>query len=92
VTDINPDDIESVSVLKGASASALYGSKAANGVILINTKKGGEKREIGVSFTNNTSMDQAYILWDLQDTYGAGRNGQFVPPFRMVNGIPVYDV
>ncbi len=92
VTDVNPDDIESVSVLKGASASALYGSRAANGVILINTKKGGKKKEIGVSFTNNTSLDQAYILWDLQNSYGAGRNGQFVPPFKMINGIPVYDV
>jgi TonB-linked SusC/RagA family outer membrane protein len=92
VTDINPDDIESVSVLKGASASALYGSRAANGVILINTKKGGTKKEVGVSFTNNTSIDQVYILWDLQNTYGAGRNGQFTPPYKMVNGIPVYDV
>ncbi len=92
ITDINPDDIESVSVLKGASASALYGSRAANGVILINTKKGETRKKIGVSFTNNTSMDQAYILWDLQNTYGAGRNGQFSPPFKIENGIPVYDV
>ncbi|MEI7981085.1 MAG: SusC/RagA family TonB-linked outer membrane protein [Bacteroidota bacterium] len=92
VADINPDDIESVSILKGASASALYGSRAANGVIQINTKKGGEKKKIGVSYTNNTSVDQAYVLWDLQNIYGAGRDGQLVPPFKMINGIPVYDV
>ena len=92
VSDINPDDIESVSILKGASASALYGSRAANGVVMINTKKGDKNKGIGVSFTNNTSMDHAYILWDLQNTYGAGRNGKFEPPFKMENGMPVYDV
>ncbi len=47
--DLNPNDIESISVLKGAAASALYGSRAANGVILVTTKKGGTKKGIGVS-------------------------------------------
>ena len=52
-SDINPNDIESISVLKGAAASALYGSRAANGVILITTKKGSTKKGIGVSVNSN---------------------------------------
>lgn len=92
ISDINPDDIESISVLKGAGASALYGSRAANGVILITTKKGSKKKGIGVSFSNNSSFDNAYILYNLQNIYGAGRNGQFTPPFNFnSNGIPVYN-
>ena len=92
ISDVNPDDIESISVLKGASASALYGSKAANGVILITTKKGQSKKGIGVSFSNNTSFDRPYIHYDMQNTYGAGRNGQFFPPFISNDqGIPVYN-
>ncbi len=92
ISDVNPDDIESISVLKGAGASALYGSRAANGVILITTKKGTRKKGIGVSFTNNTSIDKPYILWDLQNVYGGGRNGKLSPPFITNNqGIPVYN-
>jgi len=68
VSDINPDDIESISVLKGASASALYGSQAMDGVILITTKKGKAGKRLGVSFSSNTSIDKAYILYDLQNT------------------------
>lgn len=93
ISDVNPDDIESISVLKGASASALYGSRAANGVILITTKKGNRKKGIGVSFSNNTSIDNAYIHYDLQNEYGAGRNGKFFPPFILnQDGIPAYNV
>ncbi len=54
--DINPNDIESVSVLKGAAATALYGSRAANGVILITTKKGAKNKGIGVSYTGNYTV------------------------------------
>ena len=93
ISDVNPDDIESISVLKGAGASALYGSRAANGVILITTKKGNSKRGIGVSFSNNTSVDKPYIHYALQDVYGAGRNGQFFPPFvTNQEGLPAYNV
>lgn len=92
ISDVNSDDIESISVLKGAGASALYGSRAANGVILITTKKGMRKKGIGVSFTNNTSIDKAYIHYKLQNIYGGGRNGNFSPPFITNNqGIPVYN-
>ncbi len=93
ISDMNPDDIESISVLKGAGASALYGSRAANGVILITTKKGSSRKGIGVSYTNNTSVDMPYILYDLQNIYGAGRDGKFNPPYIFNNdGIPVYNV
>ncbi|TVQ06418.1 MAG: SusC/RagA family TonB-linked outer membrane protein [Bacteroidetes bacterium] len=93
VSDINPEDIESISVLKGASASALYGSRAANGVILITTKKGSKHpRGLGVSFSHSTSLDQPHILYELQNTYGAGRNGKFEPAFiRNSDGIPVFN-
>ncbi len=90
VSDINPDDIESISVLKGASASALYGSQAMDGVILITTKKGKAGKKLGISFSSNTSIDEAYILYDLQNTYGAGRNGKFEGGWDINNdGIPV---
>jgi len=74
ISNINPDDIESISVLKGASASALYGSQAANGVILITTKKGKAGQTI-VSFNSNTTFDKAVLLPKLQDQYSAGDAG-----------------
>jgi len=92
ISDINPDDIESISVLKGAGASALYGSRAANGVILITTKTGNKKKGIGISFSNNTALDMPYIHYKLQNIYGAGRNGQFTPPFNINgHGLPVHN-
>jgi len=75
ISDVNPDDIESLSVLKGPNAAALYGSRAANGVILIITKKGKAKKGIGVTINSSTSMDKAYILLDLQNEYGMGFGG-----------------
>jgi TonB-linked SusC/RagA family outer membrane protein len=72
--DINPDDIESVSVLKGPSASALYGSRAANGVILITTKKGTPslKKGIGVTFSTGITFDKVSYLPKYQKLYGGG--------------------
>ena len=58
ISDINPDDIENMEVLKGANAAALYGSRAANGVILITTKKGGEKFKVNV---NSNCMFQTLV-------------------------------
>ncbi|WP_259068783.1 SusC/RagA family TonB-linked outer membrane protein [Mucilaginibacter sp. X4EP1] len=71
ISNINPDDIESISVLKGASASALYGSAAANGVILITTKKGVAGKTT-VTFNSNTTFDKAVLLPKLQSEYGRG--------------------
>jgi len=73
--DIDPSNIESVSVLKGASAAALYGSRAANGVILITTKKGTKKKGIGVEVSTSAAIDNIYILPDYQNQYGQGRDG-----------------
>jgi|GEM_PF-1955632 len=70
---INPSDIESVSILKGASASALYGSSAGNGVILITTKSGaGAKRGLGVSINSATSFDMAYSAPPVQRQFFQG--------------------
>ena len=75
--DINPDDVESVSVLKGPVAAALYGSRAANGVILITTKKGKVRaasgaKGIGVSANFGVMFDKVAILPDYQNSYGGG--------------------
>jgi TonB-linked SusC/RagA family outer membrane protein len=70
--DINPADIESVSVLKGPSAAALYGSRASNGVIMITTKKGRKQKGIGVSVSSGVSFEEVSLLPDLQRTYGGG--------------------
>lgn len=67
--DINPEDIESVSMLTGASAAALYGSAAANGVVLINTRKGKAGRA-RVTFSHSTSVSDVYMMPELQSRYG----------------------
>ena len=67
---INPDDIESINVLKGANASALYGSVAANGVVMITTKKGKEGK-VAVSVASNVTFDTPLLTPEIQNTYGA---------------------
>lgn len=75
ISNLNPDDIESMSVLKGASASALYGARAANGVILITTKAG-KKGKIAIDYNLNTVAEQAIDFSDYQYEYGQGQNGR----------------
>jgi iron complex outermembrane receptor protein len=77
IKDLNPDDYESVTVLKGSAASALYGSKALNGVLLITTKKGAARKGLGVSVTHSESYDKAYKLPDFQNEYGGGTSTSF---------------
>jgi TonB-linked SusC/RagA family outer membrane protein len=79
VADINPDDIESVSVLKGPNAAALYGSRASNGVIIITTKKGKSQKGkgIGIAYSNTTMFETPLRLPDYQNSYGQGSAGQF---------------
>ncbi|MBQ6578095.1 MAG: SusC/RagA family TonB-linked outer membrane protein [Bacteroidales bacterium] len=72
ISDLNNDDIESISVLKGAAAAALYGSRAGNGVILITTKSGSARKGIGVSVNESLSFDRAYLFPDIQNTFGSG--------------------
>lgn len=74
ISNINPDDIESMTVLKGQSASALYGARAANGVIIITTKSG-KKGTATVEYNMNYSMDKAINFTDWQYEYGQGQQG-----------------
>ena len=76
-SDINPDDIESLNVLKGAAATALYGSRASNGAIIITTKKGRKAKGIGVSFTSSVTAGTVDMetLPKYQNRYGGGYDG-----------------
>src|SRR6185436_3336563 len=76
VSNINPEDIESISVLSGPSAAALYGSAAANGVIVINTRKGLKDRT-SVTLTNSTTFSDPLILPEFQHTYGVSEVGSY---------------
>lgn len=77
ISAINPDDIETMTVLKGPAASALYGSRASHGVILITTKKA-EKEKISVEYNGSLTFDTQLAKWDdVQEIYGMGDNGQY---------------
>ena len=77
ISSINPDDIESMSVLKGPAASALYGSRASHGVILITTKKAG-KEKYSVEYNGTLTFDKQLSKWDnVQQIYGMGSNGTY---------------
>ena len=73
-SSINPDDIESVTVLRGASAAALYGSQAGNGVIIITTKKG-KKDRVAVTLNSGVAMESVFALPQFQNSYGQGNGG-----------------
>ena len=77
VQDINPDDIESISVLKGASASALYGSRANNGVILITTKRGRKDEGLEVSYSGTVGVERVGKLPEFQKQDGGGNSSTF---------------
>src|SRR5690606_29207440 len=86
-----PDDIESINVLKGAAASALYGSRAANGVIIITTKKGKKSKGIGVTINSNATVgfiDKSTFA-EYQNQYGPGYGDYFT--FEDVNGDGIDD-
>lgn len=74
INDINPDDIASMEILKGAKASVLYGSEGANGVILITTKSGSRSRGLGISASMTTSLEKSAFAAEIQDQYGTGRS------------------
>ncbi|WP_074407345.1 MULTISPECIES: SusC/RagA family TonB-linked outer membrane protein [Aquimarina] len=75
--DLNPEDIESISVLKGGAAAALYGSRAGNGVILITTKTGKSKQGLGITFSATTGFQSIFLKPEFQNSYGQGTNGVF---------------
>ncbi|MDH5400129.1 MAG: SusC/RagA family TonB-linked outer membrane protein, partial [Cyclobacteriaceae bacterium] len=75
--DVNPDDVESITILKGASATALYGSRAANGVIIITTKKGKANSGVNIGFTSSATISEPLRLPQLQNKFGQGWSGHF---------------
>ncbi|RNL55845.1 SusC/RagA family TonB-linked outer membrane protein [Pedobacter jejuensis] len=77
ISDINANDIESISVLKGPNAAALYGSRAAAGVIIIKTKSGKSQKGLGVSFNSNAVIEGLLTLPKYQDVFGQGSEGKF---------------
>ncbi len=77
ISDINSEDIESISVLKGPNAAALYGSRAAAGVILIKTKTGKKSKGLGITINSNTTFSNLLTLPEYQNAFGQGSNGQF---------------
>ncbi len=89
ISDINPNDIESISVLKGPNAAALYGSRAANGVIIVTTRKGTNRKGIGVDFGISCTWQFADIQKEFQNTYGAGTNGRF--EYDLQSGLPYFN-
>lgn len=88
IADLNPEDIESMSVLTGAAAAALYGSEAANGAIVITTKKG-QAGKTKVTYNSSLQWDRALVMHKLQNRYGTGINGEFVPTSNMSWGAPL---
>lgn len=90
LSDINPEDIESMSVLKGAGAAAAYGSRGSNGVILITTKTGTQRQGLGVTFSSSYIMESASVYPQLQGGYGQGAFGQHptevVPDMASIKG------
>ncbi len=85
IADINPDDIATLSVLKGPSAAALYGVRAANGVIVITTKTGktSKTKDIGVSFNSTTTFEKPLVIPSFQNSYGQGPNDDY---FEWIDG------
>lgn len=77
LSSVNPDDIESINVLSGASATALYGSRAANGALIISTKKGAVRKGFGVTINSSFQAEQAMVLQKFQDEYGQGSAGVY---------------
>jgi len=88
VSDLNPDDIENVTVLKGPGATALYGSRAAGGALVITTKTGARKdRGIGVTFNSNVSIEQVNRYPDYQFEYGEGRTSTYYSYLNSADGL-----
>jgi len=77
LSDLNADDIASVSVLKGPAAAALYGSRAGNGVILITTKTGHKQNGLGITVSSNFAVENVFMQPDIQSKYGQGDNGTY---------------
>ncbi|MDR7371442.1 SusC/RagA family TonB-linked outer membrane protein [Flavobacterium aquidurense] len=77
IADLNPHDIETITVLKGPNAAALYGSRAAHGVVLITTKSGKGQQGLGISVNSGITISKVTTLPDFQNSFGQGSNGKF---------------
>ncbi|AXB57615.1 SusC/RagA family TonB-linked outer membrane protein [Flavobacterium fluviale] len=77
IADLNPNDIETLTVLKGPNAAALYGSRAAHGVVLITTKSGKSQKGLGITLNSGITISQVATLPSFQNTFGQGSNGRF---------------
>lgn len=101
ISEINPDNIKEMSVLKGPNAAALYGSRAANGVILITTKNGQGTKGLGVDINSNITFERPWIKPNFQNTYGGGNgyrtwyndgwSGNITDPAEIAQYRAVYD-
>ncbi|MCY1723213.1 SusC/RagA family TonB-linked outer membrane protein [Prolixibacteraceae bacterium Z1-6] len=91
ISDLNPDDIESMSVLKGPSAAALYGSRAGNGVVLITTKSGKKSKGLGVNISSNTVIESPYKFLEKHTLFANGQR-PFTQTDRPNNGLDYYSV
>jgi TonB-linked SusC/RagA family outer membrane protein len=76
-SDLNPNDVESINILKGAAATSLYGSRAANGVVIITTKAGKKNQDLRVDFSSSASMQEVSRLPYYQDVFGQGWSGHY---------------
>ena len=92
ISDINPDDVESMTVLKGPSAAALYGSRAGNGVILITTKSGKKGKGLGVSFSTSNVFEKPYEYLDVHYKYANGDRNNALSETSSYWGGPQLDV
>ena len=99
ISNLDPNDIASINVLKGSSAAALYGSRASNGVLIITTKSGGARKNKGteITFKSSVSIENIANYPDYQNDYGAGSqmdydnvNGSWGPAFRDLDSIPAW--
>ena len=92
INDINPEDIERMDVLKGASAAALWGTRAANGVIIITTKKGSDTEgKVNITFKSTVSVDEVNKMPPLQRAYGQGTGGNYIQGNRSTFGDRIAD-
>ena len=91
--DIDPNDIESINILKGQAASALYGMRASNGAVIITTKKGkGATKKAQISYNSNVSFDKVAVLPDFQSTYAQGNSGTYNPTSSLSWGPKISDL
>ncbi|MEL6591701.1 MAG: SusC/RagA family TonB-linked outer membrane protein [Bacteroidota bacterium] len=84
--DVNPDDIESITVLKGPAATALYGNRASEGAIVITTKKGGARKGVGININSSVQFDNVYVLPNYQNEYAGGYTQEYLTWTDPVDG------